>query len=143
MSVWIGKTFNVFSWVRFKKIGQQLGHQKNWTGSVYEVYNKASLNKDWTRELQQYSKSKGLGFITSPYSKELIDYTNEFLDAIKIGSGDITWSDILEYAAKQGKPILLGTGASNIEEVDEVRYCCVLVIIEGGNLGANILTILL
>ena len=88
--------------VGFKKMGQQLGHQKNWTGSVHEVYDKASLNKDWTRELQQYSKSKGLGFLTSPYSKELIDYTSKFLDAIKIGSGDITWTEILEYSAKQG-----------------------------------------
>ena len=80
---------------------------------------KSFIDKDWTKELQQYSKSKGLGFLTSPYSKKLIDYTSNYLDAIKIGSGDITWTEILEYAAKQQKPILLGTGASNIEEVDE------------------------
>ena len=103
----------------FRKIGKQLGHQKEWKGSVFEVYNKASLNKDWTRELQQYSKGKGLGFLTSPYSKELIDYTTEFLDAIKIGSGDITWTEIIEYASKQKKPILLGTGASDINDVDD------------------------
>ena len=68
----------------FKQIGKQIGHQKDWTGSVFEVYEKASLDKDWTKELQQYSKSKGLGFLTSPYSKKLIDYTSNYLDAIKI-----------------------------------------------------------
>tara|TARA_A100001035_G_C27777910_1_gene500069 strand:+ start:458 stop:1513 length:1056 start_codon:yes stop_codon:yes gene_type:complete len=103
----------------FRNLGKQLSHQKEWTGSVFEVYNKASLNKEWTKELHQYSKSKGLGFLTSPYSKELIDYTAEFLDAIKIGSGDITWTEIIEYSAKQNKPILLGTGASDINEVDD------------------------
>ncbi len=104
--------------IGFKALGNNLGHQKKWSGSVYEIYDQASLNKEWTKELQEYSKQKGLDFLTSPYSKELIDSTIEYLDAIKIGSGDITWIEIIEYAAKQKKPILLATGASNIDEVD-------------------------
>ncbi len=102
----------------FQQLKNKLSHQKDWDGSVFEVYDKASLNREWTQELKDHAKSRDLGFLTSPYSKDLIDFTSDLLDAIKIGSGDITWTQIIEYAAKTGKPILLGTGASNIHEVD-------------------------
>ena len=38
-------------------------------------------------------------------------------DAYKIGSGDITWKDILVKISSKNKPILLATGASSFNEV--------------------------
>ena len=38
------------------------------------------------------------------------------MPAYKIGSGDITWTQIIEYIAKD-KPVIIATGASNIDEV--------------------------
>ena len=37
----------------------------------------------------------------------------------KIGSGDITWKQSIERMASFGKPILLATGASNLQEVED------------------------
>ena len=39
-------------------------------------------------------------FFTSPYSFELVDYINRFVPAYKVGSGDITWHDIIIHMAK-------------------------------------------
>ncbi len=40
-----------------------------------------------------------------------------FVPAHKIGSGDITWPEILRYIAGKGKPVLLATGASSMGDV--------------------------
>ncbi len=40
------------------------------------------------------------------------------LPAFKIGSGDITWLEIIEYIAAQQKPYIIATGASTMDEVD-------------------------
>jgi N-acetylneuraminate synthase len=60
----------------------------------------------------------GIAFLTSPYSFELVDKVDNFLSAYKIGSGDITWLDIVDYIASKKKPVFLATGASNMNEVN-------------------------
>ena len=101
----------------FRNIGTNIGHQKDWQGSVFDIYDKASLNREWTSALKKRSDKNNLGFITSPYSIQLLEYIVDNIDAIKIGSGDITWLEILSASAKKNKPILLATGASDLNEV--------------------------
>ena len=40
-----------------------------------------------------------------------------YVSVFKVGSGDITWPEMLEAVASKGKPVLLSTGASEIDEV--------------------------
>lgn len=93
-------------------------HQSKWKNSVYKTYDLASLNPDWTNDLKQTCNDAGITFLTSPYSMELVDYVDPYVPAYKIGSGDITWPNILEHIAKKNKPVILATGASTIEDVD-------------------------
>lgn len=93
-------------------------HQSSWKGSVSEVYDKASLNLEWTRELFETAEANGLAFITTPYSLELLDYVAPYLDAIKIGSGDITYHKLIQKVASKGKPVLMAAGASTFHEVE-------------------------
>ena len=101
----------------FLNLGDQLSHQKNWKKSVYEVYADASVNLNWTSELVDTCKKAGIPFFTTPYSLEVVDYMNEFVPAYKIGSGDITWLEIIDKVAKKNKPYIIASGASNFEEV--------------------------
>lgn len=103
--------------IGFKKLKSNSTHQKNWKGSVFDTYKKASLNPEWTRELSLTCKKAKILFMTSPYSIELADYVSKFLPAFKIGSGDITWLEELKHIARKKKPILLATGASSTKEV--------------------------
>jgi N-acetylneuraminate synthase len=102
----------------FKSLGQKKSHQALWDKSVFEVYKDASVSTDWTNELKEMCDKVGITFFTSPYDKDLVDHIDPFVPAYKIGSGDITWIDMIEYIASKNKPYLLATGASNFEDVN-------------------------
>jgi len=92
-------------------------HQSDWKKSVSEVYNDASLPIDWTDELKETCNKAGVDYFTSLYDPKHIEWLSKYVCAWKIGSGDITWHDLIERFALDGKPILLATGASSLEEV--------------------------
>jgi len=46
-----------------------------------------------------------------------VDEVDPYVPAYKIGSGDITWLEIIEYIAKKNKPYILATGASTMNDV--------------------------
>ncbi len=102
----------------FKSLDGQQSHQSKWKKSVFNVYQDASINQDWTPILKETCNKAGITFLTSPYSYELVDKVDDFLNAYKIGSGDITWLGIVDYIASKKKPVLLATGASTLNEVD-------------------------
>ncbi len=96
---------------------QNQSHQSAWKKSVFDVYSDASVSLDWTQELVDECKKADITFFTSPYSLDLVDSIDPYVPAFKIGSGDITWLEIIEHIAKKGKPYLLATGASSLEDV--------------------------
>ena len=100
----------------FEQIGK-LTHQKNWKKSVYQVYKDASVNFEWTKILKKECKKNNIDFLTAPYDLEYVDKVNKYIPAYKIGSGDITWKEIIIKIAKKNKPVLLATGASSLEDV--------------------------
>jgi sialic acid synthase SpsE len=108
------------SFVSFVK---KISHQSKWKKSVHEVYSDASINLDWTKTLYKECKKLGIDFFTSPYSTDLVDHVNQYVQAYKIGSGDITYTDIIKYIAKKKKPIILATGASNLKDVERAIKC--------------------
>ena len=101
----------------FKNLNGLNTHQKKWKKSVFQVYQSASINKDWTKILYNHCKKLKIEFMTSPYALDIVDEINPYVNAIKIGSGDITWNDILIKIAKKKKVTILATGASDIKEV--------------------------
>lgn len=100
--------------------GIKTGFQAKWAEPVYEVYRHAELPRDWIQELFEYSKKKGIAFLATPYDKAAVDLLEKVgVSALKVGSGDITWLEFLEYVARKQKPILLPTGASTLADVDK------------------------
>ncbi len=97
--------------------GPQLSHQSKWKQSVFEVYQSASVPWEWTGALKKACDDAGIHFFSSPYDMPAVDMLEEHVPAFKIGSGDITWTAMLEHIAGKGKPVLLATGASDIGEV--------------------------
>jgi sialic acid synthase SpsE len=100
----------------FSNIGQ-LSHQSTWKKPVYDVYEDASISQDWTPLLKKKCDEVGIDYFTSPYDFDSVDHVDPFVDIYKIGSGDITWLEILEYIAGKNKPVILATGASDIDDV--------------------------
>tara|TARA_B100000674_G_C37877346_1_gene932633 strand:- start:426 stop:1490 length:1065 start_codon:yes stop_codon:yes gene_type:complete len=100
----------------FKKIGK-LSHQKKWNSSVFQVYQNASINNKWTKILKKECDKYKIDFLTSPYDLNYVDSVFKYIKAYKIGSGDITWKEIIIKIAKKRLPLILATGASNLNEV--------------------------
>lgn len=101
----------------FDSLSGQLSHQSSWKKSVYEVYEDASVSYEWTERLKEQCNKVGIEYFTSPYDFESVDHVDPYLNVYKIGSGDITWIEIIKHIASKGKPVLLATGASDIEDV--------------------------
>jgi len=104
----------------FRSLGNAASHQKSWKKSVYEIYQDAEVPIDWTPELKEACKDAAIDFFTSPYDINDLDYINQFVPAFKIGSGDITYHQIVLAMARYNKPLLIATGASGIEEVQKL-----------------------
>ena len=102
----------------FKNVGK-IAHQKKWKKSVYQLYKEASINDTWTRDLKLECKKNKIDFFTAPYDMDYVKSVYKYVAAYKIGSGDITWLDIIKEISKKGKPVLIATGASSINEVKQ------------------------
>jgi len=106
----------------FKSLGGQLSHQASWKKSVFQVYADASLPFEWTPVLKEACDQVGIDYFSSPYDFDAVDMLDRFVPAHKIGSGDITWLEMLEHIARKGKPTILSTGASDIGEVQRAVH---------------------
>ena len=101
----------------FRSLGGQLSHQANWTKPVFEVYRHYELNRDWNAALVETCEKAGIDFMTTPYDFAATEEVANLVVAMKIGSGDISWTESISNIASQGKPVLLATGASTLEDV--------------------------
>jgi N-acetylneuraminate synthase len=110
------KAEKIVSDTGFQQLGQ-LSHQQNWKKSVFETYKDASIPIDWIPSIKSKCDEIGIEYFTSPYDFESVDMVDKYVNCYKVGSGDITWLEILEYIAGKNKPVLLATGASDIEDV--------------------------
>ena len=107
----------IVSDVGFKSLKGPQSHQASWRKSVFEVYKGASVSQDWTPVLKETCDTAGVAFFTSPYALDIVDHVDPYVSAYKLGSGDITWIEMIEYIALKQKPLIMATGASNIDDV--------------------------
>lgn len=112
------KAESIVSDIGFKNLDKKyLSHQAKWSSSVFDVYKNASINISWSAELKITCDRFGIDFMTTPYDRDMVDHIDPFVQAYKIGSGDITWTQHIRYIAAKGKPILLACGASTLDDI--------------------------
>ena len=86
--------------------------------SIYEIMESCSLNESDEFELKNYVESKGMIFISTPFSRAAVNRLVEFeVPAFKIGSGECNNYPLIEHLCKFQKPIILSTGMNNIQSV--------------------------
>lgn len=69
--------------------------------------------------LADFCKVFDIEFMSTPFDLEAVDYLNELVTIHKISSSDLTNTPLLKKVALSGKPIILSTGASTMEEVKQ------------------------
>ncbi len=86
--------------------------------SIYEIMEKCALNEKDERMLKEYIESKGMIFISTPFSRAAADRLNRMnVCAYKIGSGECNNYPLLEHISKFEKPIILSTGMNTISSI--------------------------
>lgn len=86
--------------------------------SIYEIMDKCSLNEADEIALKDYVESKGMIFISTPFSRAAAERLEKMnVPAYKIGSGECNNYPLLEHIAKFKKPVILSTGMNTIESV--------------------------
>lgn len=86
--------------------------------SIYEIMERCSLNEQEEFQLKEYVESKGMIFISTPFSRAAADRLRQWdVPAYKIGSGECNNYPLLEHIASFGKPIILSTGMNTIKSI--------------------------
>lgn len=70
------------------------------------------------REIDRYCKEKGIIWFASCWDEASVDFIDKFdVPCYKIASASLTDDNLLKYTKSKGKPILLSTGMSTLEEI--------------------------
>jgi sialic acid synthase SpsE len=90
----------------------------NATVSIYEIMERCSLNEKDEIELKNYVESKGMIFISTPFSRAAADRLEKMeVSAYKIGSGECNNYPLIEHIAAFGKPMIVSTGMNNLDSI--------------------------
>ena len=86
--------------------------------SIYEIMERCALNETDELALKNYVESKGMIYISTPFSRAAADRLRKFeVPAYKIGSGECNNYPLLEHIATFGKPVIMSTGMNTIDSI--------------------------
>ena len=98
--------------------------------SQYDYFKKYEISQKNHKILFDYASQIGIIIFSTPSYYDDVDFLDKLgVPAFKTGSDDLTNYPFLEYIAHKGKPVIVSTGMSNLEEVEKA----VEVILKTGN----------
>ena len=93
--------------------------KKEPTLSQHELFQKFDkFDKNDYHLLSDYCNEIGIDFLSTPFDDEAIDYLAPLVPFFKVASADITNVPFLRKIGHKNKPVVLSTGASNIDEIE-------------------------
>ena len=97
-----------------------------WKGqSLYELYNEAYTPWEWHRTVFEEARKCGLICFSTPFDRKAVDFLEELGNPVyKIASFEITDVGLIEYAARQGKPMVISTGVATCEDIELAVKTC-------------------
>jgi N,N'-diacetyllegionaminate synthase len=92
--------------------------------SLRDVFARYELDEAAHRAVAERARVHGLTWLSSPFDEAAVDMLVRLdCDALKIASGDITHHRLIARAAATGKPLLISTGLSTLDEVAAAVTC--------------------
>lgn len=85
---------------------------------LWDIIKNCELTDEEELRLSKYCKEKKIIFLSTPFSIPAVDRLEKIkMPAYKIGSGELTNIPFLKHIAKKGKPVILSSGMSNMDEI--------------------------
>jgi len=96
------------------------------SSQYFNFFKKVELSFEDFTELYDYAKTVGISFFSSPFDFDSADFLNKIdVPCFKIASSDLTNLPFLAYIAKIKKPMIISTGLSTMEEVEQAVNVCI------------------
>ena len=93
-----------------------------WDGyTLFELYQEAHTPYEWHEAIFKYANDLGITIFSTPFDESAVDLLEDLkVPAYKIASFEMTDLPLVKYVAEKGKPMIISTGMSNVEEILEV-----------------------
>jgi len=85
--------------------------------SLFEIIESMEMPYEWIPELRGYCHEQGVEFMSTPFDEHSAEELAEYVPAWKVASYTSSHIPFLEYLAETDKPIIMSTGAHELEEV--------------------------
>ena len=86
----------------------------------FDYWKRMGFSLPQWKEIKDHCDEVGLEFMSSPFSNAAVDLLEEVgVKRYKIGSGEVNNFLLLERICQTGKPIIISSGMSSLEELDE------------------------
>ncbi len=94
--------------------------EKEATRSQFELFKKYDTfeRSDYER-LAEVCLANKVDFLSTPFDLDAVEWLAPIMPYVKVASADITNLPLLRACARTGKPLLISTGASTYEEVQD------------------------
>ena len=97
-----------------------------WNGRyLYDLYKEAYTPWEWQRELKEFADSEGIIFFSTPFDMSAVDFLETIgVPIYKIASFEAFDYNLIKYAASKGKPMIISTGISSLDEIQGAIDAC-------------------
>lgn len=93
---------------------------ENFDEPLYDTLDKTNLSLEEHRRLKALCDQLGIMYLCTPFSRAAADILDELgVVAFKMGSGELTNLPLQEHVAKKGRPMIVSTGMSSMDEIAE------------------------
>lgn len=92
--------------------------------SRYDYWERMEFTAQQWAGLRRHASDAGLAFVSSPFSLEAVALLEAIeVDGLKIASGEVANLDLVRACGETGRPVLVSSGLSPLDELDEAVTC--------------------
>lgn len=88
--------------------------------NVFQLIKSIEMPRDWVPILAEYCAECHIDFMATPFDFDAIDQISPYVPAFKFASFEITDLELIRYASKKGKPIIISTGMADLGDIESV-----------------------
>lgn len=102
-----------------KKVLDNPNSQENSFTYILPIFREFEFGRNEYKQLVRHAERCGVMFLCTPFDEPSVAFLEDFdLPAYKVASADLTNFVLLEKLAATGKPLIISTGMSTLEEID-------------------------